>query len=316
VLRTHSLGAEPPPAEETEMPSRTEPLPILVAVDGSAESIAAVAWAARECALRQAPATLVHVVLPAPVSVPVEPLFNPPDWYERSARHILRHAERDFLSSWGSRETADVRLVIEHGGVVPALVAESDRAQMVVVGSRGVGAVERLTLGSVSSGVLHHARCPVVIVRAGQSVADSRLPIALGVDGSPASEAATAMAFDEASRRGVDLVAQHAWSDAILRSRIGGDDMDHATQGREVLAERLAGWQERYPDVRVHRRLVCDDPAHSLIEESRRAQLLVVGSRGRGNIAGALLGSTSVAVAQRSLSPVMVVAAPTPRGKP
>jgi hypothetical protein len=97
----------------------------------------------------------------------------------------------------------------------------------------------------------------------------------VGIDGSPASEAATALAFDEASRRGVPLVVLHAWSDVGVFPNLG---MDWRTYRDEVLGERLAGWQERYPDVQVHRRLVCDVPARWLLDESTKAQLVVLRS--------------------------------------
>jgi nucleotide-binding universal stress UspA family protein len=132
-------------------------------------------------------------------------------------------------------------------------------------------------------------------------------PILVGIDGSPASEGATALAFDEASYRGVPLIALHAWSDVGVFPILGMDWRVYRDQGDEVLGERLAGWQERYPDVQVHRRLVCDVPARWLIDESKNAQLVVVGSRGRGGYAGLQLGSVSSAVVQSADVPVIVV---------
>ena len=85
---------------------------------------------------------------------------------------------------------------------------------MVVVGSRGLGSIGGALLGSVSRGLLHHAQCPVTVIEADAVKAHGpNSPVLLGIDGSVASEEATAVAFDEASRRGVDLVALHAWSD-------------------------------------------------------------------------------------------------------
>jgi len=283
---------------------------ILVAVDGSPESDAAVVWAARESVLRHAPVTLMHVISPVVVSVPLEPMFNAPEWYERSARHILRHAERDFQSSLAGPVPVDLHLVVGRGSVVSTLADASKDAQMVVVGSRGLGAFRRLVVGSVSSGLLHHSHCPVAVVRTDPTDADLRggdAPVLLGLDGSPASDAATAMAFDEASRRGVELVALHAWSDVDIYLMLGADWHEYETQASELLAERLAGWRVQYPHVCVRWRIVCDKPAYWLTEESRRAQLVVVGSHGRGGFAGMLLGSTSSAVAQTSSAPVIVV---------
>ena len=134
----------------------------------------------------------------------------------------------------------------------------------------------------------------------------SKLPVLVGVDGSPASELATSIAFDEASWRGVDLVALHAWSDTEVSSIPSLETSAREPAAEEILAERLAGWQERYPDVTVHRRLVWEDPARHLLDESESAQLVVVGSHGRGGFAGMLLGSVSTAVAHAARTPVIV----------
>jgi nucleotide-binding universal stress UspA family protein len=159
----------------------------------------------------------------------------------------------------------------------------------------------------VSSGLVQHARCPVAVIHHDDSTMPRPIqaPILLGVDGSPVSELATAIAFDEASRRHVNLIALHAWSDTPLEF----PDVDWAmmkTSEHEVLAERLAGWHERYPDVTVHRHVVCDRPAQQLVDRSEAAQLVVVGSHGRGGFAGMLLGSVSSAVVQSVRTPVIV----------
>ena len=88
---------------------------------------------------------------------------------------------------------------------------------------------------------------------------------------------------------------------------LGMDWRDYETRGAEILAERLAGYRQDYPDVKVRRRVVCDKPARWLIEESRDAQLVIVGSRGRGGFAGMLLGSVSSALAQSAQAPLIVV---------
>ena len=183
---------------------------------------------------------------------------------------------------------------------------------MIVIGKHGLGEFGRHMLGAVSSGLLHHAHCPVAIVHetdsARREIRDDA-PVLVGIDGSPASEAATALAFDEASRRRVPLIALHAWSDVGVFPILGMDWRVNRDEGDEVLGERLAGWQEIYPDVQVRRRLVSDVPARWLVNESEGAQLVVLGSRGRGSFDGLQLGSVSSAVAQSARVPVIATRA-------
>lgn len=281
---------------------------ILVGVDGSAESDAAVRWATREAILRDELITLLHVVAPVVASWPMSPMqANITGWQKENARDVIEQARKTLFAEVGEAPP-EVHAEVLYSHVVPTLIDASEQARMVVAGSRGMGAVGRLLMGSVSAGLVHHAHCPVAVIRPEEaSAANQNAPVLLGIDGSPASEAATAWAFDEASRQGVPLVALHVWSDVGVFPILGTDWRKYESQGEEVLAERLAGWQERYPDVHVRRRLECDQPARWLLEESDHAQLVVVGSHGRGGFAGLTLGSVSAAVAQSAKIPVIVV---------
>ena len=286
---------------------------IMVGVDGSAESDAAIRWAAREAVLRHAPLTLVHVVAPVVSRWPMEPMYaDITEWQQDNARHVLEQGLKTAHACIDDTRTADVHTETLNASVVPALVSASESQRMVVVGSRGTGALGRMLLGSVSTGLVHHAHCPVAVIRPEAENLDAGAPVLLGVDGSPASEAATSMAFEEASFRGVGLVALHAWSDVAVFPMLGMDWRQYESQGHEILAERLAGWHERYPDVHVERRLVCDQPARWLIRESEAAQLVVVGSRGRGGFASTWFGSVGSAVAQSVDVPVLVVRGTAP----
>lgn len=290
------------------MSKDTKKYGILVAVDGSAESDAAVRWATREAVMRDADVTLMHVIAPVVVGWPARYLqasFN--ESQEENARQVIEQAQKTVHTSLQDAEPPAVRTEVQRSAVAATLINASRNAQMVVVGSRGMGGIGRVVLGSVSSGLVHYAHCPVTIVRNEAHEPDRTSPVLLGIDGSPASEAATELAFDEASRREVDLVALHAWSDVGVFPILGMDWHQYEDEGHQVLAERLAGWQERYPDVQVRRRVVCDQPARWLLDESEHAQLVVVGSRGRGGFKGMLLGSVSTAVAQGAKAPVVVV---------
>lgn len=294
------------PSSEDSSPQDND-LGIVVAVDGSPGSDAAVTWAAAEAVRRAVPVTLMSV------SAPVIATWSAPSdastiakVQEDSSHAILERAEKTFAAAVDGVHAPGVRTESRPSPVVGTLAEVSRQALLLVVGNRGTGRHSRLPLGSVAAGLLHHARCPVVIVHPDHS-ADSSAPVVLGVDGSTSSDAATELAFEEAALRGVELVAVHAWSDVGLLPLYGTDWQIYEDQARSALTDRLADWQRRFPDVRVQVRLVQDRPAHWLTEESRSAQLVVVGSRGRGGFAGLVLGSVASTVAQLSTAPVIVV---------
>jgi len=283
---------------------------IIVAVDGSPASKVATDWAARDAAMRHVPLTLVHVLPEPMIGMWPEPMLLDEfsSWRDKHGHQILDEARHV-----ADRAILDYRpIAVDQksytGPTIPTLVDLSKDATMIVVGSRGLGTVKRQLLGSVSSGLLHHAHCPVAVIHDEDPLMDnpSQAPVLVGIDGTPASESAIAIAFDEASRRGVELVAMHAWFDDDLYGWAGIDWDRQLEAGKKALAERLAGWREHYPDVSVDHRLVADDAGGELIAASESAQLTVVGSHGRGGFAGMLLGSVSSAVVQGARMPVIV----------
>ena len=286
--------------------------PIVVGIDGSPVSKVAVDWAARTAALREVPLKLVHVLNPPVVmafpEVPIPAGYL--EWQSEEGRTLLASAVTTAEESALLIGKGPIAVTTEMvaGPSVPTLVDESTRAQMVVVGCRGRNALARGLLGSVSIGLVHHAKCPVAIIHDEDPLMPhpSMAPVVVGVDGSPVSERAVEIAFEEASFRGVDLVAVHAWSDTGVFEFPGADWSALQSGAEEILSERLAGWQERYPDVLVRRVVVADRPAHQLLEQAQSAQLLVVGSHGRGGFAGMVLGSVSTAVINAARMPVLV----------
>lgn len=286
---------------------------VLVGVDGSAAALGAVRWAARDAALRNVPLTLVHVVdAPLPEWFEVAALAGFRQSQEQQAPDFIKSAIKVAEESTGECGPVQIDSKVFHSATVPTLVGLSTEVELVVVGYGGHGGgLVRSVLGSVSSALVYQAHCPVAVIHEDAMIGNvARAPVLVGIDGSPASEAATAIAFEEASRRGVGLMALHAWMDPRVsgsRGLVQDSKWDaQLSEEEETLAERLAGWHERYPDVGIRTRIEIGDPARWLIEASERAQLIVVGSHGCGWFSGRLLGSVGAAVVNRAKIPVIV----------
>jgi nucleotide-binding universal stress UspA family protein len=282
---------------------------ILIGVDGSPAAKYAVDWAAREAAMRNVRLTLVHTVVPIGLNLP--PLPAPTAftrWQVEQGQNILDEGVEIARKSTPDGGPGQIETELLFSPVIPTLVDLSKEAQMVVVGSRGGGSFARSLLGSVSSSLIRHAHCPLAVIHDADPLMahPAEAPVLVGIDGSSVSELATAIAFEEASFRGVELVAMQVWSDVEVNDFPAIDWPAMKPAAEKILAERLAGWQDRYPDVTVRHVVECDHPTYHLIRQSESAQLVVVGSHGRGGFAGMLLGSVSAAVAYSARMPVIV----------
>jgi nucleotide-binding universal stress UspA family protein len=285
-------------------------------VDGSECALQAVRWAAAEARRRQRPLRLVAAhAWPAGGLIGDPGLGVDPQAVLRDV--VLGHLAAAAAAAAAVAPDLEVDQVEVSGLPVSVLQGESTRAEMVVLGDRGLGGFSGLLVGSVAVALTAHAACPIAVVRGPEPdpTTPRPEPVVVGVDGSPASGAALGVAFEAAALRGVPLVAVHAWHDLRIdptMTPLVDWDVVEARE-REVLAERLAGWDRQYPDVTVRRLVIRDRPAHALVQESARAQLVVVGCRGRGGLAGMLLGSVSQALLHHAACPVMVTrAAPVP----
>ena len=282
---------------------------IVVGVDGSAESTRALRWAAEAARQRHEPLHIVHG-------------FAPLAGFYGAGLPVLQQAYQEFVDAADALVAAAVRVARAAGGpdlVItadrpnvagpPALVEASRTAKTVVLGCSGMGGFTGMMVGSTTVETAAHAHCAVVVVRGREN---PQGPVVVGIDGSPVSERALAAAFEEASWRDTSLVAVHSWVDVnvdgypgLAPAVLGWDDVEADEQ--RLLAEQLAGWQEKYPDVKVERIVVRDRPRRQLLDWSAQAQLVVVGSRGRGGFRGLLLGSTSQALIHHARCPVMIV---------
>jgi nucleotide-binding universal stress UspA family protein len=287
-----------------------EGAPIVVGVDGSHCAEAAARWAAEEAALCDAELVIVYAASPVigtsfAAPAPTDVL----DWQHQQGRDILDQAlqaARDVAGDTLSVSTREMSYA-----PVSALVQSSKSARMVVVGSRGMGKVARSLLGSVSMGLVHHAHCPVAVIRSFRSdepgtPTTRRSPVLVGVDFSADSDLATELAFQEASRRKAPLVALHAWWSPGAFELAGPDWETIRPEVEQAFAARFGPWEQRFPGVDVRRIVVRDVPAEEIATRSQYVQLVVVGSRGYGAIASTLLGSVSAAVVQAVQAPVIV----------
>ncbi|PXY22270.1 universal stress protein [Prauserella muralis] len=285
---------------------------VVVGIDGSEASTQATRWAARLAAQRELPLYIVHAYGllgryygELPISSGVF------EAVEDEAKTLVSAAAE---AARAEAPGVEVEAVVIDEPPVTLLIKLSREARFVVLGASGLGGFAGMLAGSTAVGLAGHGECPVVIVRhrEGQEQPPADGPVVVGVDGSPVSERAIAAAFEEASFRGAPLVAVHAWLDveyesAFNRARVFFEGGPLQQDEERLLAERLAGWQEKYPDVAVERVLAKDRPKHELLERSATAQLVVVGSRGRGGVAGMLLGSTSQTLLHHAQCPVMIV---------
>jgi nucleotide-binding universal stress UspA family protein len=275
--------------------------PVVVGIDGSAPALAAVRWAAEEAERDRVGLRLVTAFgwrAPGRADAP-ERGVDHREVLLQSAR--AEQAKAAAVAVKAAPGIAVSRTIVD-GYPVPRLTAASQEARLVVIGDRGRGGLAgRL----VAVGLASRAACPVVVVR-GEQPAPSA-PVVVGVDGSPLGESALAFAIEAAAARRAPLVAVHAWRDESSEATRQEFLDREAAESERFLAQQLAGWGEKYPDVEIRRVVVRDRPAHGLVLQCADAQLLVVGSSGRGGLAGLLLGSVAHAVLHRAPCPVAVV---------
>ncbi|CAL9435493.1 Universal stress protein [Actinosynnema sp. ALI-1.44] len=279
---------------------------VVVGVDGSSSATAAVRWAAREARRRGVALSVVHACLLVPARVP-DPIALPRTYHEavlEQGRQWLAEAAEE-----ARRVAPDLVVTTElaSGGAAEDLVGRSASAQLVVLGSRGLGGFTGLLVGSIAVAVATHGHCPVVVVRG----AETGSGVVVGVDGSAAGEAALAFAFDQAAATGAELVAVRTWSDVFVDTAwhqgLAVDWEPIEAAERELLERQVEPHRAAHPDVAVRLVVARDRPAHALVAHSRDAALVVVGSRGRGGFRGLLLGSTSQALVHHAECPVVVV---------
>lgn len=275
---------------------------IVVAFDGSAYSELALDWAITAAEQRNRALHIVTAIDRSPHLSLVE--FN--QQMQRKAAETLVNEARERAERDGA---GHVTTEVADAPASHSLLRAAEGAEMMVLGARGHGAITGMWIGSVSLHVSRHASCPVVVVRQRSPKAER---VVVGVDGSPESGKALGFAFDIASRQNAPLTVIRAWhssaASALHAVRPPGGALAQETAYEErQLGEEMAGWAERYPDVKVTREAIPVHPARVLADASEYAALVVVGSRGLGAFKGLLLGSVSQSVLHHAACPVAIV---------
>ncbi|MDH6132264.1 nucleotide-binding universal stress UspA family protein [Kitasatospora sp. MAA4] len=279
--------------------------PVIVGMDSSEASRHALDWAADEANLRTEPLSVRHIW--------VEETTKTPDGQESPPSREAGEALLDVALARTLRQHPDLEVSIEllDGRLRDAMTEAAHGADLLVLGARGSGGFPGLLAGSTSLFVAARATCPVVVVRP-TGTEPGRGGVVAGIRGDHGDAEVLAFAFDFAQRRQLPLLALHAWSYPLItmpghasppvfeEAHIG------AEQGR-LVAEVLAGWRERFPQVDVTESAVRAHPAGELVARSREHQLVVVGRHGEPHGPLGRLGSTSQATVLHAGCPVAVV---------
>ncbi|MDG4802056.1 universal stress protein [Micromonospora sp. WMMD980] len=278
---------------------------ILVGYDGSTDASVALDWALDEAGRSGRPVRLAYVFEWLTVAGWIGPGVAPGIWPDENARREVEELVRKAAADAAAERPG----VTVHGEVFdgpPALVLQerSAEAGVLVLGSRGHGGFGGLLAGSTAVSVTAHAHCPVVVVRDGRAVTSG--PVVVGSDGSDSALRALGFAMERAAQRDVPLRVLRVWSPPG-GSPVDFDPEDVAANERTAVEAELTPWRETFPDVPVEISAVPGSAASLLVEASGSAQLVVVGSRGRGGLGGMLLGSVSQQLIQHAHCPVAVV---------
>ncbi|SEC16308.1 Nucleotide-binding universal stress protein, UspA family [Streptomyces sp. 2231.1] len=298
---------------------------VTVGLDDSPESRAAAEWAAREALLRRLPLEIFLVQEPSPRRVARTPLLDLEKYRQWAERTAHESAEGIRLRHPGLDVTAEVLT----GTVADVLCEAAGHAELLVLGSRGLGRLGGHLVGSVALAVVARAERPVVLVRAGEQAADEHLPdpagvpsaaapyrpVVLGLDLDRPDGTLTEFAFDAAARRRAPLRAVHAWPEPPTSFHdlddVPGDvDVhDSLERGQAALLTRtLQPWRQKFTDVEVIEASRCGSAAQVLVAASHDASLVVVGRRVRTGLFGAHIGHVTQAALHHVAAPVAVVA--------
>lgn len=285
---------------------------VVVGYDATPHSDAALDWAVRYATDHGRPLLITHA---AGVPTVYENLAGPTENRKELRIAGRRVTDRALVLVKERAPDLDVSVHLALGNAHDVLLDSAVGAHLLVVGSRGRGSLASLLLGSVSVGVSAHAPCPVAVIR--PEIDRARFGpfvgrIVVGVDGSDASIGALDFAFELASAEYKPLAILHAWGSAGVYKDLMSYEvrLETAEEHELQVAESIAGYSEKYPDVLVTQHQDEDDPSRTLVVASEDADTVVVGSRGRRDAASVVFGSVSRFVVEHAHCPVIVVRRP------
>lgn len=295
-------------SEQTPVTAETHG--VVVGVDGSKRSLAAAVWGLREAGRTNAPLTLVSAY-----TLPIFPAVAFDVGYGSMEDSALSEGAREILEATVDKlgdTDVEIRTRVELGDPSTVLVDYSHHADLLVAGPRGRGGFMGLLVGSVSRSLPAHAHCPVVLVPEGgeETRCDTQAAVVVGSDGSAQGRLAMLRAAEEAERRGAPLrlvMALAPVSSAVEWLPSTVDERALVDELQEKVDAGVAWLRAHFPDLVVTSEVLDGVPVDVMVEESKTARLIVVGSRGLGGFAGALLGSTSQGIVSSAQGPVMVV---------
>ncbi|MET9761043.1 universal stress protein [Streptomyces sp. NPDC006372] len=287
--------------------------PITAGVDASQESLAGLAWAAREAVRRDLPLRVVHAWHIQPQEVLEAGIEGDADSQAEWVHSAVTEAVRTVTEQ---HPDLDVTTDVVEGPVVDTLVAAAAGAELLVLGSRGHGRIAGFLLGSVGQQVIAAAARPVVLVRAGAQPSGEAAgrEIVVGQQGDPEDGAdALRLAFETAAARGATVRVVRAWTlPPVFAYSPGSLKLADEAGGLEpyekrALADAVRPWRERFPRVPVEEHVEMGSAAQVLLSVAGTAQLMVVGRRTRRTAVGARIGSVAHGMLHHADCPVAVV---------
>lgn len=266
----------------------------IIGVDGSEQSRVALDWGLARAAQTGAHVELLHVADDSFLSESVAFLSE-----AQQASEQMLEAEREYALASGFTGNITGTAVVGH----PIVEVEeaSKRADLVILGAHAGSRFAGSFFGTRAVKIAAVSHCPVAVIPL-ELEGQPKPGVVVGVDGSEAAQKAIAFAAEEASMRGVPLIAVYAWMPPLTPGLeyLWSEELAESQRAsaEEAIAIGTAGLATRYPDLTIERKIVQSPPVAALLQAAEEADTIVVGSRGRGRITRLLLGSVSHGVLQ------------------